>query len=254
MNIKLTPTAKSVPGRLPRDAASLVNEVFGPYIDNLELMGNMRRRYPAPAELWDWRQMAALLGDVAGLELLDLGCSTDETSNYFAKLGARVTGSDIAGPGIANFEDASFDRIHGLGILRHVGAEFGLREAERLLRPGGIAVLGEPIGDSRTIAAMKTWFMMKARFLGTRGHVTEIGRNLTWREIELAIREFSEVTVYSYHLLHRFEQSLHRSLFETICRIDRGLLTLLPQLQHQAGGVVICLRKPALELQPPSYS
>jgi cyclopropane fatty-acyl-phospholipid synthase-like methyltransferase len=66
-----------------------------------------------------------------------------EESVYFAKLGARVTGIDISDVGIASlkrraafhhlditalemrcdptdFPDASFDRIHGLGILHHV--------------------------------------------------------------------------------------------------------------------------------------
>lgn len=156
-----------------RDEASFANEDYAPHADDLAINPEMFRRYHTPAELWDWRQLAALLlGDIAGKDLLDMACGMGEESVYFAKLGARVTGIDISDVGIASlkkraahhrldlrafemrvdptsFADDSFDRIHGLGILHHVGIEPGLAEVDRLLRPGGVGVFLEPIEIGR---------------------------------------------------------------------------------------------------------
>jgi SAM-dependent methyltransferase len=179
-----------------------------------------------------------------------------EESVYFAKLGARVTGIDISDVGIASlrrraafhklditalemridptsFPDASFDRVHGLGILHHVGIERGLAEVDRLLRPGGLGVFLEPVGNSKTVEAVKTFLMKHARFLGDFDHVTDHEHNLTWREVE------------TYHLLYRLKRFFPDASLDTIRRIDQGLLALAPRLRHYAGGVVIAVRKKA---------
>src|SRR5215468_3368621 len=175
----LTPVARSKPklDRVRRAEADFANRDYAPYADILEVNPQMFRRYAAPCEPWDWRQQSALLlGDVRGKDLLDFGCGMGEESIYFAKLGARVTGIDISEVGVASlrkraahhrldvtalemradptsFKDASFDRIHGLGILHHIGIEAGLAEVKRLLRPGGVGVFLEPMGDSPVVEA-----------------------------------------------------------------------------------------------------
>src|SRR5215813_1662439 len=142
-----------------REEADFANDDYRRHAGELEINPSMFRRYASPVDMWDWRQRAArLLGDVAGKELLDFGCGMGEESIYFAALGARVTAIDISEVGIAmlrrraalhrldirayemradptSFAAATFDRIHGLGILHHVGIERGLREVARLLRP-----------------------------------------------------------------------------------------------------------------------
>src|SRR5262245_35705368 len=139
--------AKPVLDPVLRDEASFANADYAPHADELAINELMFRRYHRPGDLWDWRQLAALLlGDVTGKELLDMACGIGEESVYFAKLGARVTGIDISEVGVASlkkraahhhlditalemrvdptsFADDSFDRIHGLGILHHVGIE-----------------------------------------------------------------------------------------------------------------------------------
>src|SRR5262245_18272230 len=210
--MKLEPgwAAKPVLDDVLRDEADFANEDYAPYADNLAINPEMFRRYTTPTDLWDWRQLAALLlGDVGGKDLLDMACGMGEESVYFAKLGARVTGIDISDVGVASlkkraafhhlditalemrcdptsFHDGSFDRIHGLGILHHVGIAAGLREVDRLLRPGGLGVFLEPVGDSATVEAVKTFLMKHARFLGNFDRVTDHEHNLTWREIRAA--------------------------------------------------------------------
>jgi 2-polyprenyl-3-methyl-5-hydroxy-6-metoxy-1,4-benzoquinol methylase len=249
-----------------RDEAEFANQDYAPYVDDLAINPEMFRRYQSPCDLWDWRQLAALLlGDVTGKDLLDMACGMGEESVYFAKLGARVTGIDISDLGIAtlkrraefhqlditamemrvdptSFADASFDRIHGLGILHHVGIEAGLREVDRLLRPGGLGVFLEPIGDSTTVEAVKTFLMKHARFLGNFDRVTDHEHNLTWREVGAATERFAEVRMYPFHLLYRLKRFLPKASLDAVRRIDSGLLSLVPGLRHFAGGVVIAVR------------
>jgi len=268
--MKLEPRWESKPILDPvlRDEADFANEDYKPHADNLAINPEMFRRYHSPAQLWDWRQLAALLlGEIGGKDLLDMACGMGEESVYFAKLGARVTGIDISEVGVASlkqrakfhhlditalemrvdptaFPDSSFDRIHGLGILHHVGIEAGLREVDRLLRPGGLGVFLEPIGDSTTIEGVKTFLMKHARFLGEFDHVTDHEHNLTWREVEAAVQRFADVRMYPFHLLYRLKRFLPQSSLDTFRRIDSGLLALLPRLRHFAGGVVIAVRSP----------
>ena len=266
--MKLEPVSylKPVLDPVLRDEASFANEDYAPHADDLAINPVMFRRYHTPSELWDWRQLAALLlGDIGGKDLLDMACGMGEESVYFAKLGARVTGIDISDVGIASlkkraafhrlditaiemrvdptsFADSSFDRIHGLGILHHVGIESGLAEVDRLLRPGGLGVFLEPIGDSKTIEAVKTFLMKHARFLGDFDHVTDHEHNLTWREVEAATRRFADVRIYPYHLLYRLKRFFPQASLDVLRRIDQGLLALMPPLKHYAGGVVIAVR------------
>lgn len=266
--MKLEPgrTAKPVLDDVLREEARFANDDYAPYADDLSINPVMFRRYHTPSELWDWRQLAALLlGELTGKDLLDMACGMGEESVYFAKLGARVTGIDISDVGIASlkkraayhhlditalemrcdptsFDDDSFDRIHGLGILHHVGIEAGLAEVDRLLRPGGLAVFLEPLGDSPTVEAVKTFLMKHARFLGEFDHVTDHEHNLTWREVATAVRRFADVRIYPYHLLYRLKRFFPFHWLDAVRRIDSGLLALAPRLRHFAGGVVIAVR------------
>jgi SAM-dependent methyltransferase len=250
-----------------REEADFSDRDYAPYANELEINPGMFRRYARPSELWDWRQMAALLlGDVKGKELLDFGCGMGEESIYFAKLGARVTGIDISEVGIETlkrraahhrlevaahrmradptaFADASFDRVHGLGILHHVGIEAGLREVHRVLRPGGLGVFLEPVGDSPVVEAAKRWMMRNARFLGEFDHVTDHEENLRWAAIDAATRPFAEATAYPFHLLFRLKRFFPERAWPLVKRVDFGVLALAPRLRHFAGAAVIRVRR-----------
>lgn len=109
----------------------------------------------------------ALAGDVAGLRLLDLGCGDGRTACRFSRAGAHVTGIDasaamilaardqaatLADPprlvvGEAEhlpFPSAAFDRVVAVTVLCFVAEPARLfAEAARVLRPGGVLVIGE---------------------------------------------------------------------------------------------------------------
>jgi SAM-dependent methyltransferase len=259
-------TQKPVLDHVLREEADFANQDYAPHADNLDINEGMFRRYHTPIDLWDWRQLASLLlGDIAGKDMLDFGCGMGEESVYFAKLGARVTGIDISEVGVASlrqraahhrlditalemradptsFKDGSFDRIHGLGILHHIGIEPGLAEVKRLLRPGGIGVFLEPMGNSPTVERIKNWMMKNGRFLADFDHVTDHEHNLTWREVEQALRRFPSSLVYPYHLLYRLKRFFPYGALKAVRRVDASLLTLVPALRHYAGGVAIAVK------------
>jgi malonyl-CoA O-methyltransferase len=105
-----------------------------------------------------------LIGDVGGLEVLDLGCGTGRHSVWLAARGALITAVDFSEGMLAEarrkpgaeairfvrhdlhdplpFESASFDRVVSGLVLEHLedlGGFFG--QARRVLRPGGLAVI-----------------------------------------------------------------------------------------------------------------
>src|SRR5262249_22025937 len=146
---------------------------------DLALNAAFFRKYAAPAREWDWRQWGMRrLGPVTGRDVLDFGCGAGEEAVYLAKLGARVTAIDISSTGIeltraradangvaldarlmrcdpTEFSDASFDVVHGFGILHHVGLDAGLTEVHRVLRRGGHGVFWEHMGNCALIERLR---------------------------------------------------------------------------------------------------
>jgi malonyl-CoA O-methyltransferase len=110
------------------------------------------------------REFDGVLGAVAGLDVLDLGCGTGRHALRLASRGACVTALDLSEGMLAKaraklgaeqvrfvlhdaqralpFESASFDRVVSGLVLEHVrDLEAFFREVRRVLRPRGVAVI-----------------------------------------------------------------------------------------------------------------
>jgi SAM-dependent methyltransferase len=226
--------------------------------------------YARPRQDWDWRQYAARqLGNIAGKDLLDYGCGQGEESAYFATLGANVTAVDISPVGVrmareraeANgltdrvraieadalhlpLPDSSFDLVHGMGILHHVGLDAGLAEVRRVLRPGGRAVFLEPLGSVKAVEKAKERL---ARTFGRRfglRPVTSGEENLRLADIEQAARLWGSCEVKPYHLTHRIRKFIApRRAWDMLRRLDHAILRRAPWLRQLAGAAVIKLIK-----------
>src|SRR5437868_8266616 len=119
------------------------------------------------------------LGITDGLEVLDLGCGDGTTALPAARLGANVTGVDIArnlveagnaraqGLGLTNcrfqegdasdlseLEDASFDLVVSIFGAMFAPRPFDVaKEMVRVVKPGGRVVMGNWIPNDPTLVA-----------------------------------------------------------------------------------------------------
>lgn len=133
-----------------------------------------------------------LLGDVAGLDVLEVGCGAGPLTEYLVEHGAKVTASDVsaemvhlarvrvgdrAGFVVANIEeplsfaeDGSFDLVAASLVMHYVRDwEPVLREFHRVLRPIGGVVFS-------THHPTMDWELTPANYFETR-QITE-----TWRK------------------------------------------------------------------------
>lgn len=166
----------------------------------------------AITEAIEQRVVLDMMGGLAGLRLLDVGCGDGELICAAAARGALVAGVDadpamlaaarlrMAQAGLEAivragrveelpFPDASFDVVASVAVLCFVGdAGRAVREMARVLRPGGRLVIGE-LGRWSTWAALRrmrgwlgstTWRAARFRTPGElRTLVEEAGLSVT---------------------------------------------------------------------------
>jgi 2-polyprenyl-3-methyl-5-hydroxy-6-metoxy-1,4-benzoquinol methylase len=247
--------------------AQFADMQYKPHENNLDISPRMFRKYSDPQHPWDWRECAgSLLGQVRGKVILDYGCGMGEEAAYLARMGATVHAIDISPVGVAvtrrraehnglsdsihaevmkcnptSFPDDTFDMVHGLGILHHVGLEESLPEIKRVLKPGGTAVFMEPLGNYIWIERTKKWISRKNSQKFTQ--VTDDERNLTYGELMAFRSQYSSLNLYPFHLLTRVRKFFPRALHDPFRILDFHMLRNAPVLRGLAGAVVIHLRK-----------
>jgi SAM-dependent methyltransferase len=131
---------------------------------------------------------------LAGARLLDLGCGRGRWLEFYTARGADAVGLDIARAAAEAcrhkglracqgsvtalpFADASFDIVSSVTVLQHVVPEDqgpAIREVERVLKPGGHAILLENTSDD---PSSHVWGMSVSRwtalFTGSRMRFAE---------------------------------------------------------------------------------
>lgn len=251
-----------------KEEVDFANSAYLPRLGDSTINAAILGSYEHPSQMWDWRQRAAVaLGNLKGKRLLDYGCGQGEESCYFARLGAVVTAIDVSDVGIrvgqqraqanglsidfrvmdclhTSFGNESFDVVHGLGILHHVGLESGLTEVYRLLAPGGVAVFMEPLQSPGTVERAKAWLADRLPASFNLTPVTSDEENLRQADILGAPQGWRSIEVFLFRLTYRARKLLlPQSLWNWSLRFDSMLLRTVPFLRRYAGAAVIVLRK-----------
>lgn len=241
-------------------------------IDNLAL-AEAFQPYTAP-ENW---QILQWLGDPTGRSVLELGSGLGEASLYLAQKGAQVTATDIS-PGMLNIvkkraarlgvtvttqvvsaneltgiKDNSFDVVYAANLLHHVDIQQCVREAHRVLKPGGSAYFWDPLQYNPAIIIYR-WIATRVR--------TPDEHPLRIKDVKDLSLQFSHVEVqyfwltslvvffkflvidrhnpnrvrYWKKILHDFEDLKWLAVFH---RIDRWLFRWIPPLRWWAWNITI---------------
>lgn len=137
-----------------------------------------------------------------GADVLDLGCGSGYGTHRIAALARTAVGVDIADDAVAfasarysadnlgyrpiragealPFADASFDTVLSFQVIEHVHDVRGyLREARRVLRPGGAMVIITPDRKHRLLPGQKPWNRWHLREYSLQGLVEEVAPVLT---------------------------------------------------------------------------
>ena len=200
-----------------------------------------------------------------GKRLLECGCGPGHLSVYLAKQGAQVTAIDVSPGNIAlcqarasannvavdyraipieslDFPDAIFDVILGNQVFHHLEREVAAANLRRMLKPGGVAVLCEPVLMVKWVRRIRTTRPVLRLLPLHRDTPDE--RPLTEADLAVLRRHFQIVHYTPFQLLVRAHQWVPMSdgLFQQLLRIDRTLLDHVPGAGRWARWAVIELR------------
>ena len=201
-----------------------------------------------------------LLGDVQGKTILDLGCGSGESLVPLVKRGARVIAIDISPDLIqlatqrlsayglsaevrvgsayeTGLSDESVDVVFCMALLHHLDLPRAHQEIYRVLRPGGLFILREPIRFSQTMNRLRRLFP------APEADISDYEHPMTREELAIMMKGFTVVAERNFRLpfipLVKKLTVPGKFLWKT----DRWLLTRVAGLEHFATIKVMSLRK-----------
>ena len=214
----------------------------------LRIGPKVRQRYLNPPldTAYPLEYAYALLGDVAGRTVLDLGCGSGANTALLALRGAHVYALDLSPDLITlarrriavnqieapvdflvgsaheiDVPEASIDVVFGIAILHHIDMEKTARETWRVLRPGGRAIFQEPVRNSRVIRALRAMVPYRSP------DVSPYERPLTDAEIRRFAGHFRGFRARPFMLPHASLAHVVPGALrypEPLYRLDRSLL------------------------------
>jgi SAM-dependent methyltransferase len=194
-----------------------------------------------------------------GCRALELGCGTGVFLERVAASGAKVSGVDLSSDLILQarektghlpnvslvlgnaellpFRAGQFDVVYGSSMLHHVQLEVALREALRVLRPGGRIVFAEPNAINPQLLILFNVHSLRERF-GVSPDELAFSRFRARAALRGA--GFVHVTVEPYDFLH---PSTPARWIRTVARLSL-LFERLPLVREIAGSLLMCATKP----------
>jgi 2-polyprenyl-3-methyl-5-hydroxy-6-metoxy-1,4-benzoquinol methylase len=255
------------------------------YYDQYSTTHELQKVEFAPAtsdQLRPWSPYWSLIREVRNVyqdssqKLLEFGCGMGATSVVLAKVGFHVTGIDISegncrvarklaaqcgledrcefhvmpGENLA-FDDNTFDVVTGVDILHHVDVPVVLNQLRRVLKPGGVAIFKEPLGDTILERIRESKLLLKIAPRDSSQddhvHITEDERKLTRAEIDLICDTFEVQSERRFSVLQRFYRLLPRKMWNMVWKLQRADYEIMKRCKayERMGdiGLFVC-RKP----------
>ena len=213
------------------------------------------------------------IGEIRGLDVLELGCGHGELTMQLIDAGANVVATDLS-PGMvaaaqariarhrprstarvltasaeqSDFADETFDVVLGKWIIHHVNVTAALREAVRVLRPGGTAAFIENSAMNPVLRFARD--RLVGRFgIPRLGTVDE--HPLLAADYELFDDVFEDVTLIwpDFYFLRLLDRQVLRQRWQPITRwvksADDTVYRHLPRLRKRSFHVIVLARKAA---------
>lgn len=201
-----------------------------------------------------------LLGNVHEKLVLDLGCGSGESVIPLLRRGARVIGIDISPELIeiakkrleihglqgdmrvgsayeTQLPAASVDVVFCMSLIHHLDIKRMRDEMLRILRPGGILILKEPIRFSREYGLARSLFP-------SQDDISDDEHPLTREELQLVQQGFESDGLRFFRLpLVPLAQRLAPAMTNAAFILSSKVITAFPAMSRYATSAVVRLRK-----------
>ena len=196
--------------------------------------------------------------NVSGKKILELGCGMGTNTIALSEKGADVTGIDISLEAISmanntaqkqnnnvqyyemavedmSFDEHSFDKIFGSGILHHTDLSNSLYQIKRVLKEDGQAIFFEPLGHNPLINLFR-------KLTPSLRSVDE--HPLLMQDLDV-IKKIFPNTIYSYFHLSTFlifpfiKSGLFMNLFNQFNKLDKLIFDKISFMKKYAWVVII---------------
>lgn len=210
-----------------------------------------------------WNKPFEIIGDLKDKMVVDYGCGVGISSVVLARHGAIVHAFDISSKSIdltvrrakangvddkvfarqmaaekLDYPDEMFDAVYGDAILHHVDLKEASGELYRVMKPGGVAVFSEPLGENQLLEFARKYLPYYAK------KRTPTEKPLTYRDIKIFSRPFSEITLFEVQLFEMIRRVIkNKTLINKLADLDRFVLVRFPFLKKYCRGVIIKLVK-----------
>lgn len=202
-----------------------------------------------------------LVGDVREKTVLDLGCGSGENVIPLAKRGAKVTGIDLSPDLIklarlraekygvdadlrvasayeTGLPSRSVDVVFCIAVLHHLDIQRAKNEVRRVLKPGGLFIVSEPVRFS--------WAVKQARkIFPTKIEVSDDEYPLSAAQLALLTDGFQMIASRSFRSIFAAAGLKFAKSFEKIIqRWDNSALQFIPGLARYSTIRTMALREP----------